>query len=54
MNPEDIQKIYSTHPGVEALMQLKEEGAKESAALEGLLGRSAALILCGLKHLNFC
>ena len=50
MNPEDIQKIYSTHPGVEALMQLKEEGGKKSAFLEGLLGSSAAMILCGLKQ----
>ena len=50
MNPEDIQQIYSTHPGVEALIQLREEGGKKCVSLDGLLGSSAAMVLCGLKQ----
>ena len=50
MNPEDIQQIYSTHPGVEALIQLREEGGKKRVSLDGLLGSSAAMVLCGLKQ----
>ena len=50
MKAEDIQHIYSAHPGVDALMQLREEGNKKCILLEGLLGSSAAMVLCGLKQ----
>lgn len=50
MKAEDIQHIYSAHPGVDALMQLREEGNKKCVLLEGLLGSSAAMVLCGLKQ----
>ncbi len=50
MEPKEIQYIYAQHPGVDALMQLREEGGKKHAFLEGLSGSSAAMILCGLKH----
>ena len=49
MEAKDIQEIYAAHPGVEALMQLREEGGKKRVLLEGLLGSSAAMTLCGLK-----
>ena len=50
MNPEDIQQIYASHPGVEALMQIREEGGKKRLLLEGLYGSSAAMVLCGLRQ----
>lgn len=49
MNPEDIGQLYAQHPGVDALMQLREEGGKKRVLLEGLLGSSAALVFCGFK-----
>ena len=49
MEAKDLQDIYAAHPGVEALMQLREEGGKKPVLLEGLLGSSAATTLCGLK-----
>lgn len=50
MEPKEIQHIYAEHPGVDALMQLREEGGKKQAFLEGLFGSSAAMVLCGLKQ----
>ena len=50
MEPKEIQHIYAQHPGVDALMQLREEGGRKHAFLEGLLGSSAAMTLCGLKQ----
>ena len=50
MEPKEIQHIYAQHPGVDALMQLSEEGGKKRVFLEGLLGSSAATTLCGLKQ----
>ena len=50
MQAKDIQQIYASHPGVTALMQLREEGGKKRALLEGLYGSAAAMILCGLKE----
>ena len=50
MEPKEIQHIYAQHPGVDALMQLREEGGKKHAFLEGLFGSSAAMVLCGLKQ----
>ena len=49
MEAKDIQNIYAAHPGVDALMQLREEGSKKSVFLEGLIGSSAATILSGFK-----
>ena len=51
MEPKEIQQIYASHPGVKALMQLREEGSKKRVLLEGLLGSAAAMALCGLKEL---
>ena len=50
MEAKEIQNIYAAHPGVNALMQLREEGGRKHVLLEGLLGSSAALTLCGLKQ----
>ena len=50
MEAKEIQNIYAAHPGVDALMQLREEGGKKSVLLEGLSGSSAAMTLCGLKQ----
>ena len=49
MEYKEIQQIYASHPGVTALMQLREEGSKKRVLLEGLFGSSAAMVLCGLK-----
>ena len=49
MEAKDIQNIYAAHPGVSALMQLREEGSKKPVLLEGLLGSSAAMTFCGFK-----
>ena len=50
MEPKEIQYIYAEHPGINALMSLREEGGKKSAALDGLIGSSAAMVFAGLKH----
>ena len=50
MEPKEIQHIFAQHPGVDALLQLREEGGKKHAFLEGLLGSSAAMLLCGFKQ----
>ena len=50
MEAKEIQDIYAAHPGVDALMQLREEGGRKQVLLEGLLGSSAAMTLCGLKQ----
>ncbi len=50
MEPKDIQKIYATHPGVDALLQLRAEKGKKHLYLRGLHGSSAAMVLCGLKE----
>ena len=50
MEPKEIQHIHAQHPGVEALMKLREEGGRKHAFLEGLFGSSAAMILSGLKE----
>ena len=50
MEAKEIQNIYAAHPGVDALMQLREEGGRKQALLEGLLGSSAAMTLCGFKQ----
>ncbi len=50
MEPKDIQKIFASHPGVEALLKQREEGSKKTVYLEGLTGSAATMILCGLKQ----
>ena len=50
MEANEIQNIYAAHPGVEALIQLREEGGKKRVLLEGLLGSSAAMTICGFKQ----
>ena len=50
MEPQDIQQFFAAHPGVEALLKLREEGSKKTAYLEGCAGSAAAMILCGFKH----
>ena len=49
MQSKEIQQKYTSHPGVTALMQLREEGGKKHALLEGLYGSAAAMVLCGLR-----
>ena len=49
MESKEIQQIYAEHPGVKALMQLREEGGRKRAFLEGLSGSAAAMVFCGLK-----
>ena len=50
MEPKEIQDIFAQHPGVDALMRLREEGGRKHASLEGLFGSSAAMVLCGLRQ----
>ncbi len=50
MEAKEIQNIYAIHPGVDALMQLREEGGRRRVLLEGLSGSSAAMTFCGLKQ----
>ena len=49
MEPKEIQQLYAKHAGVDALMQLREEGSKKRVYIEGLVGSAAAMVLCGLK-----
>ena len=49
MEPKEIQQLYAKHAGVDALMQLREEGGKKRVYIEGLVGSAAAMVLCGLK-----
>ena len=50
MEAKEIQQIYASHPGVTALMQLREEGSKKRVLLEGLYGSAAAMVLCGMRE----
>lgn len=49
MELKELQSIYATHPGVEALARLREENNKKSILIGGLSGSSIAMVLCGLK-----
>lgn len=49
MEAKEIQGIYASHPGVMALMQLREEGNEKHVLLEGLTGSAAAMVICGLR-----
>lgn len=50
MTPKDIQQLFAKHPGVDALLKLREEGSKKRVFIEGLVGSAAAMVLCGLKQ----
>ncbi|MBR3915720.1 MAG: transcription-repair coupling factor [Bacteroidaceae bacterium] len=50
MEAKDIQHLFASHPGVDALIRLKEEGGNKHALLEGFIGSSAAMILSGLRE----
>lgn len=49
MESKELQKIFAAHPGVEALVKLKEENGKKNILIGGLTGSSSALILSGLR-----
>ena len=49
MESKELQKIFAAHPGVEALVNLKEENGKKNILIGGLTGSSSALILSGLR-----
>ena len=42
--------MYAAHPGVEALLKLREETGKKRTNIEGLTGSAAPMVLCGLKE----
>lgn len=50
MEAKELQKIYSAHAGVDALVKLRDENGKKSVLIDGLTGSSAALVLSGLKE----
>lgn len=50
MEAKDIQHLFASHPGVDALIRLKEEGGNKHALLEGFIGSSAAMIFSGLRE----
>ena len=50
MEPKELKAIFAAHPGVDVLMQLREEGGKKNIHIEGLVGSAAAMILCGLRE----
>lgn len=49
MNAKELQSIYASHPGVEALLKLKEESGKKTVLIGGLSGSAAALMISGLN-----
>lgn len=50
MELKDLQRIYATHPGVEALVRLREENSRKEVSIGGLSGSSTAMVLCGVKE----
>ena len=50
MEAKELQKIYSAHPGVDALVNLRDESGKKSVLIDGLTGSSTALVISGLKE----
>ncbi|MBQ2779306.1 MAG: transcription-repair coupling factor [Bacteroidaceae bacterium] len=50
MEAKELQKIYSAHPGVEALEALCHDGSKKKVLIGGLTGSSTALVLSGLSQ----
>ena len=50
MEAKEIQHLYAQHSGTDALMQIIKEGGKKPVLLEGLVGSSAAMMLCGIKE----
>lgn len=47
MEAKELQNIFALHPGVDALVKLREENSKKSVFLAGLLGSSAPLVISG-------
>ena len=50
MEAKELLKIYSAHPGVDALVNLRNESGKKSVLIDGLTGSSVALVISGLKE----
>ena len=51
MNAKEIKNMFAAHPGVDALVKLKDEGCKNcSTLIGGLSGSSAALVLAGFRE----
>ena len=50
MEAKELLKIYSAHPGVDALVNLRNESGKKSVLIDGLTGSSIALVISGLKE----
>lgn len=50
MEAKELLKIYSAHPGVDALVNLRNESGKKSVHIDGLTGSSVALVISGLKE----
>ncbi len=47
MESRDFRDMFASHPGVDALVQLCEEGGKEKIFLQGLSGSGAAFVFSG-------
>ena len=50
MNAKEIKDIFAAHPGVDALVRLREETGNKETLIGGLSGSSAALVLVGFKE----
>ena len=50
MNAKEIKDIFAAHPGVDALVKLREESGSKGTLIGGLSGSSAALVLAGFKE----
>ena len=52
MEIKELQKIYATHPGVEALTGITADGNKEKVVIGGLTASSAAVAIAGYMQRN--
>ena len=50
MEAKEIKNIYSTHPGVDALLRVCNEEKKGHTTISGLAGSSAAVMLAGFRE----
>ena len=50
MNAKEIKNIFAVHPGVDALVRLREETGNKETLIGGLSGSSAALVLAGFRE----
>lgn len=50
MNAKEIKNIFAAHPGVDALVRLREETGNKETLIGGLSGSSAALVLAGFRE----